>query len=145
MAFLQLNQTQGYLLMEHMNQSIDAEKLTAQMQFCFTKQIRSTFCPHKKVVRILTPEQKIQELTEISSPGGADLRISIPTNEAIAQIWGEHVIWTGYSFRSQISMGSYTPEQGFPNGDLGQDSSPNPLIEGFMAIFHFTHLALKNI
>lgn len=142
-AFLQLDPTQTELLKTHINDSIDEKKFTLQMRFCFTKQNRLDICNHdNNVCRTVSIDHKIQQW---SPQMAQEVGESIPTNDAVKHIWGEQIIWTGHSLRNiDCLKGAYTPEKGFKNGCLGEDSAPNPLVEGFKGIFHFTYLALEN-
>jgi len=67
----------------------------------------------------------------------------LPTQKALQEIWGGEIEWGLKHQRGHLFLNSYTPEQGFCNGDLGNDSAPNPLVEGIMGIFHFTYFATQ--
>lgn len=131
-AFLDLDQEKADALKLSIKNEIDTDKFFNQMRFSFTNEDRLTICAHEETTRGGYKKHEGQK--------GEFL----PTEEAISQIWRSNVKWTLHSLRGSLLTNRYNPKTGFNKGHLGNNSAPNPLIEGMLAILNFSYQATKD-
>lgn len=144
-SFLQLKGDHSEQLGRYITAMINPKRFSQQMQFCFTTEDRSTLWQHTATRRAKTGTILIEETPpdRFSSD-----RARLPTHEIVQEIWGDHAKWYldfGGMYGGSLIVSSYNPETGFKEGELGNHSAPNPLLEGCLAIFNLTYFTLKNL